>query len=72
MNDMGKPPCLKCPDRSAECHAVCEKYGEWAKENARLREERNKKISMACALYETKKRSIDKALRDARKLGKRK
>ena len=22
-------PCLDCPDRSAECHAHCERYAEW-------------------------------------------
>lgn len=36
-----KTPCHNCPDRSAECHATCGKYAEFAawreKERERLR-----------------------------------
>ena len=26
-----KAPCFICKDRQAGCHAVCERYGAWAK-----------------------------------------
>ncbi len=29
------PPCYKCPDRSAECHAVCEKWAEYEQARAK-------------------------------------
>lgn len=34
-------PCHKCKDRSAECHAVCEKYLAFSKEASELREKRH-------------------------------
>ena len=32
-------PCKDCPDRSATCHATCEKYLTWSKRQTELREE---------------------------------
>ena len=26
-------PCIKCADRSAECHATCERYQTWLEEH---------------------------------------
>lgn len=31
-------PCYKCPDRSAICHSVCERYREWSTKVAESRE----------------------------------
>lgn len=35
-------PCKGCTERSAECHAICEKYLKFRKECDRLRDDRNK------------------------------
>lgn len=35
-------PCYKCKSRHAECHAVCEKYKEFDKKNAEIRNERER------------------------------
>lgn len=37
-----KCPCRDCPDRKMNCHSECEKYKEYAKENAKRREAKNK------------------------------
>lgn len=37
---MEKSPCYQCPDRFVGCHASCEKYGAWAAECERIRNER--------------------------------
>lgn len=34
-------PCKDCPDRSVTCHANCEKYKEFAMENAEQRKQRH-------------------------------
>jgi len=34
------PPCHKCPDRSAECHATCEKYKTYADKQEQTRRRR--------------------------------
>jgi len=35
-------PCKDCPDRSAECHATCERYAAYAKAREQERRERLK------------------------------
>ena len=38
-----RSPCDKnCPDRDSECHATCERYLEYVKENEKRREEEHK------------------------------
>ena len=50
-----KAPCYKCPERSAECHAHCEKWAEY--EKARNAEyERVKKLKeQARDMYEVER-----------------
>ena len=33
-----KPPCYKCADRTAECHASCEQYKDWTEEVKKMNE----------------------------------
>lgn len=35
------PPCYKCPDRDAECHAVCEKWARYEKARGEYYREKN-------------------------------
>lgn len=35
-------PCKECPDRTAECHATCERYAAYAKEREQERRNRHK------------------------------
>lgn len=37
-----KVPCKDCQDRKVGCHSVCEKYKEFEKENAKVRDMRLK------------------------------
>lgn len=39
--DNTRAPCKDCPNRSADCHSKCEEYILFAKENARIREQKN-------------------------------
>lgn len=63
---MNKNSCLYCKDREMGCHAVCSKYTEYAKENARLREERNKQKQESLAAsdvsYEGRRRMMRKGI----------
>lgn len=38
-------PCKDCQDRSATCHATCEKYLTWSKRQTELRDEDARKRS---------------------------
>ena len=38
--DIRNPPCRDCPDRTAECHADCERYLAYRAECDRMRRER--------------------------------
>lgn len=29
---MKKTPCFRCPDRTSECHADCERYAEYTRD----------------------------------------
>ena len=42
-----KPPCKSCPDRSAECHAVCEKWAEYEKARNAYYKEKNEAGTIA-------------------------
>ena len=33
-------PCKDCKDRAVNCHAECERYGEYAKEREKIRKAR--------------------------------
>lgn len=54
MNYQNDCPCRLCvpPKRSITCHTECEDYKKFAKDNAAMREERNKKSEMQGMLYE--------------------
>ena len=39
-----KPPCFKCPDRSAECHSTCEKYLQYEKDKQAEYEQHLKEV----------------------------
>lgn len=48
-----KHPCdLHCPDRSAECHAHCEKWLEYEKARNEEYKERNRAKELACIAYQ--------------------
>lgn len=58
-----KPPCYKCPDRTAGCHAECGRYKEYAEQNAEAREKRYRENSVV--QYNIEK--FNRALRKKRK-----
>lgn len=39
---MKNAPCMNCSDRSATCHATCEKYLKYKDELTRVKENRQK------------------------------
>ena len=41
-----KPPCKNCPDRNAECHAICEKWLIYEKARNEAYIEKNKEIEL--------------------------
>lgn len=47
---MAYPPCNKCPDRHAGCHAECEKYAAFAKEREAERQIEFQKRSVEARL----------------------
>lgn len=50
-------PCKRdCPGRSPTCHAECEKYLQYAAENAAKRQERYLQGDVAGAVYESMRR----------------
>lgn len=54
----GYPPCDRdCPNRSARCHAQCEKYLTWKAKTDKLRDEviRQKGIEIGLSEVERKK-----------------
>lgn len=45
-------PCMNCPDRTAECHGVCEKYKEYEQARREVYEEARKAREMNQIIYE--------------------
>lgn len=45
MNTKKNVPCIECKDRSATCHAACERYAAWKKgynaEKEKIQKEKN-------------------------------
>ena len=62
-----KAPCFNCEERTSECHAICERYQQYAKENEKKRE--NKLQESINNGYYTIRRA---KIRAARQLGERK
>lgn len=53
---MAKVPCFKCPDRTAECHSVCEKWLAYEAERNAEYERVGKEKELAYALAEIERR----------------
>ena len=53
MANTNDSPCRGCPDRTAECHGICETYQEWSAKNTANREalRQKKQINNALRSY---------------------
>ena len=62
-----KPPCLNCTARTAECHAVCEQYKEYAKVQEKNRNERYKVRLVENLARSAKRDGCEKTMRRHKK-----
>ena len=53
---MKKPPCKDCTDRAVGCHAVCERYLEWAEMARSIRRKAKHDLFMDVKINDVLKR----------------